>query len=73
MWLTSGMVFGRKNTASLTLLERECHEGEVQPYVKTDYKPMMMNTRERKNTISGLLVLNKRANCSSIMSTHQKM
>ena len=24
---------------SLTLLERECYEGEVQPYRKTDYKP----------------------------------
>ena len=28
--------------SSLTLLERKCYEGEVQPYRKTDYKPMMM-------------------------------
>ena len=27
---------------SLTPLEREWYEGEVQPYRKTDYKPMMM-------------------------------
>ena len=27
---------------SLTLLERGCYEGEVQPYRKTDYKSMMM-------------------------------
>ena len=36
-----------KNTllqySSLTPLERQCYEGEVQPYRKTDYKPMMMN------------------------------
>ena len=30
------------NTLSLTPLERECYEGEVQPYRNTDYKPMMM-------------------------------
>ena len=28
--------------SSLTLLERKCYVGEVQPYRKTDYKPMMM-------------------------------
>ena len=27
--------------SSLTPLERECYEGEVQPYRKTDYKPMI--------------------------------
>ena len=30
--------------SSLAPLERECYEGEVQPYRKTDYKPMMMGT-----------------------------
>ena len=27
--------------SSLTPLERECYEGEVQPYRKTDYKPII--------------------------------
>ena len=27
--------------SSLTTLERECYEGEVQPYRKTDYKPII--------------------------------
>ena len=27
--------------SSLTPMERECYEGEVQPYRKTDYKPMI--------------------------------
>ena len=46
MWLTLGRASGRKKTllqySSLTPLERECYEGEVQPYRKMDYKPMMM-------------------------------
>ena len=45
MWMTSGRASGRKTLlqySSLAPLERECYEGEVQPYRKTDYKPMMM-------------------------------
>ena len=45
MWLMSGRSSGRKTLlqySSLTPLERECYEGEVQPYRKMDYKPMMM-------------------------------
>ena len=30
--------------SSLTSLERECYEGEVQPYRKTDYKPIIFQT-----------------------------
>ena len=45
MWLTSGRASGRNKTllqfTSLTLLESECYEGEVQPYRKTDYKPII--------------------------------
>ena len=44
MWLTSGRVSGRKTLlqySSLTPLERECYEGEVQPYRKTGYKPII--------------------------------
>ena len=44
MWLTSGRASGRKTLLqyfSLTPLERECYEGEVQPYRKTDYKPII--------------------------------
>ena len=44
MWLTSGRASGRKTLlqySSLTPLERECYEGEVQPYRKTDYKPII--------------------------------
>ena len=44
MWLTSGRASGRKTLlqySSLTPLERECYEGEVHPYRKTDYKPMI--------------------------------
>ena len=45
MWLTSGMASGRKKTllqySLLPPLERECYEGGVQPYRKTDYKAMM--------------------------------
>ena len=37
--------------SSLTPLESECYEGEVQPYRKTDYKPMMMMM------VSGLLIV----------------
>ena len=33
--------------SSLTLLESECYEGEVQPYRKTYYKPMMMVTTKK--------------------------
>ena len=40
MWLTPGKASGRKNVAP-RLLEKECYEGEFQPYRKTDYKPMM--------------------------------
>ena len=40
--------------SSITLLERERYEGEVQPYPKTDYKPMMMNVVSSE-TINGLL------------------
>ena len=36
--------------SSLTPLERECYEGEVQPYRKTDYKPIIYNV---------LLILNE--------------
>ena len=42
MWLTSGRASGRKTLlqySSLTPLER--YEGEVQPYRKTDYKPII--------------------------------
>ena len=45
MWLTSGWASGRKTLlqySSLTPLERECYEGEVPPYRKTDYKPIRM-------------------------------
>ena len=28
-------------SSSLTPLERECYEGKVQPYWKTDYKPII--------------------------------
>ena len=28
--------------STINTLGRECYEGEVQPYWKTDYKPMMM-------------------------------
>ena len=41
MWLTLGRASGRKTLLQyslLTPLERECYEGEVQPYRKTDYK-----------------------------------
>ena len=44
MWLTSGRASGRKTLlqySSLTPLERECYEEEVQPYWKTDYKPII--------------------------------
>ena len=44
MWLTSGRASGRKTLlqySSLTPLERECYEEEVQPYRKTDYKPII--------------------------------
>ena len=30
---------------SLTPLERECYEGEVQPYQKTDYKPIIYKSK----------------------------
>ena len=43
--LTSGRASGRKTLlqySSLTPLKRECYEGEVQPYRKTDCKPMMI-------------------------------
>ena len=55
MWLTlikyvvdgSGRASGRKKMllqySSLTPLERECYEGEVQPYRKTDYKPIILS------------------------------
>ena len=42
MWLIPGRAFGRKNS-SVTLMEKECYEVEVQPYRKTDYKPMFFN------------------------------
>ena len=41
MWWTSGRASGRKTLlqySSLTPLERECYEGEVQLYRKTNYK-----------------------------------
>ena len=42
----SGRASGHKKTlfqySSLTPLEKECYGGIVQPYRKTDYKPMMM-------------------------------
>ena len=44
MWLTSERASGRKTLlqySSLTPLERECYEGEVEPYRKTDYKPII--------------------------------
>ena len=44
MWLTSGRASRQKTLlqySSLTPLERECYEGEVQPYRKTDYKPII--------------------------------
>ena len=44
MWLTSGRASSRKTLlqySSLTPLEWECYEGEVQPYRKTDYKPII--------------------------------
>ena len=44
MWLNSGKASGRKTLlqySSLTPLERECYEGEVQPYRKTDYTPII--------------------------------
>ena len=44
MWLTPGRVSGHKNSAlysSSTLLKKECYEEEVQPYRKTDYKPLI--------------------------------
>ena len=44
MWLTSGRASCRKTLLkyySLTPLERECYEGEVQPYRKTDYKTII--------------------------------
>ena len=48
MWLTSVRASDRKKTllqySSLTLLERECYEGEVQRYRNTDYNPIMMIT-----------------------------
>ena len=40
MWLTSGSASGRKNSAPI-LLKKECYEEEVQPYRKTDYKPII--------------------------------
>ena len=46
MWLTLGRASCRKTLlqySTLTPLERECYEGGVQPYRKTDYKLMMMN------------------------------
>ena len=42
--VASGRASGRKTLlqySSLTPLERECCEGEVQPYRKTDYKPII--------------------------------
>ena len=45
MWLTSRRASGCKNAAPILfmkLLERECYEGKVQRYLKTNYKPMMM-------------------------------
>ena len=43
----SGKASGRKKTllrySSLTPLEKECYEGEVQPYRKRDYKPVIIS------------------------------
>ena len=44
MWLMPGRPSGRKTLlqhSSLIPLGRECYEGEVQPYRKTDYKPII--------------------------------
>ena len=49
MLLTSGRTSGRKNAAPIPI-EMECYEGEVQPYRKTDYKPMMMIYVHSKKT-----------------------
>ena len=46
MWLTSGRASGRKTLLQYSSpLERECYDGEVQPYRKTDYKPIIIYTR----------------------------
>ena len=45
MWLTSGRASGHKKMLlqyySLTPLERERYEGDVQPSLKTYYKPII--------------------------------
>ena len=46
----AGRASGRKTLlqySSLTPLERECYEGEVQPYRKTDYKPIILDKYPR--------------------------
>ena len=40
MWLTPGRASDRKNSA-LILLKKERYEEEVQPYRKSDYKPLI--------------------------------
>ena len=60
MWLISGRASGHKKTllqySSLTPLERECYEGKVQPYRKTDYKPMMMMAAKRHTSENRIFV-----------------
>ena len=34
MWVSPGSSSSRKKNSSLTLLQEECYEGEVQPYRK---------------------------------------
>ena len=87
MWLTlvkyvvdrSGKASGRKKTllqySSLTPLERECYEEEVQPYRKTDYKPMMM-MNSIVNTCALLFIYyhnNIIHTCTSWRPTYQRL
>ena len=43
MWFTPGMASGRKDSAPIRFINTP--EEEVQPYRKTDYKPMIYYTK----------------------------
>ena len=48
-----GRLSARKHSAPITLLKKECNEKEVQPYWKTDYKPMIYIRFQRQQPTRG--------------------